>query len=149
MTENWIHNHQMPGISLRNAPCFILTSHFIRPPASVCPSFTLFLPKGHLVSSGFIYSRPFVLLQSTACRWVCSCYNALCHSNRHKRLVVMVTSCVNNKKKNCECVHDICLKKKKFSCSFSVFLQGAKLPMSIIIVGVGQAEFDGMLTLTF
>lgn len=24
-----------------------------------------------------------------------------------------------------------------------VFLQAAKLPMSIIIVGVGQAEFDG------
>lgn len=30
-----------------------------------------------------------------------------------------------------------------FTCSFFISLQGAKLPMSIIIVGVGQAEFDG------
>lgn len=38
-------------------------------------------------------------------------------------------------------------KKKVFTCSIS--LQGAKLPMSIIIVGVGQAEFDGTVTLIF
>lgn len=30
---------------------------------------------------------------------------------------------------------------------FFISVQGAKLPMSIIIVGVGQAEFDGMATL--
>lgn len=31
--------------------------------------------------------------------------------------------------------------------SFSISLQAAKLPMSIIIVGVGQAEFDGIYQL--
>lgn len=30
---------------------------------------------------------------------------------------------------------------------FFISVQGAKLPMSIIIVGVGQAEFDGTATL--
>lgn len=32
---------------------------------------------------------------------------------------------------------------------FLITLQGAKLPMSIIIVGVGQAEFDGKYTFFF
>ena len=41
-------------------------------------------------------------------------------------------------------VHVVCEEKLVFSLvSFFVSLQGAKLPMSIIIVGVGQAEFDG------
>lgn len=31
-------------------------------------------------------------------------------------------------------------------CTLFISLQGAKLPMSIIIVGVGQAEFDGIVT---
>lgn len=39
--------------------------------------------------------------------------------------------------------------EKKLSCFISISLQGAKLPMSIIIVGVGQAEFDGTLALNF
>lgn len=34
-----------------------------------------------------------------------------------------------------------------FICLLFVFLQAAKLPMSIIIVGVGQAEFDGTVKL--
>lgn len=36
-----------------------------------------------------------------------------------------------------------------FTCYSLISLQAAKLPMSIIIVGVGQAEFDGTVTLCF